>query len=81
MLRLYHGASLITGFVFFLTGAIELSDARREPAVKLAGDQAGRGYISDITPLFIAYVCYFGTWHCRGNNSIFSTVSSDMNLV
>ena len=39
VLRLYHGASLFTGFVFFLTGAIELSEARRELAVKSEQDE------------------------------------------
>ena len=34
VLRLYHGASLFTGLVFFLTGAIDSSEAWREQAGK-----------------------------------------------
>ena len=43
MLSLYHGASLFTGFVFFLTGAIESSEARRELAVKSARSSSWEG--------------------------------------
>ena len=65
VLRLYLGVSLLSGFLFCLTGTVESSEACSEPAPQLARWSSWEG-------LKYRYFSSVGIWHWhhwRGNHS------------